>query len=477
MDISENTLNAVSFPIEAIPEEIRKPIEAIAEIGQLAVEISAQSVLSAISLATQHINTVTMGNHGACPVSSYFLTIAESGAGKTTADRYAMHAINEYVGELEEAYERLKLQYDLENRIFTQRCSQIGRESAHLTSTESAALISRVTKPLCPPIPEMITNSCTYSGLFELLREGPLSIGLFNDDSSGIIKGVLRQPNMLALLTNLWSGTPVRRRTNNKSISTKGRRLSAHLMVQPGHADQLLFGEHADEQGIIPRFLISAASVRKKTFRHGDVSAHQESLSAYDARIDALVRSAKAEADVAPLRPSANALNLFYNFCDEVEEIGDAGGEFSLIRSSLRRSPECAARLAAMMAIFLRGRGVRQVKEGEMAAGIALMRYYNHQKFDLYREHHVDPIAEMAEAAYSWMCNRCSNQLISQREFCYRGIPAKARNASKAELVLGYLERNGRLERLEGKQVVNGQMREKVWRIIPSYQVMTVAAE
>lgn len=475
MDTFENTLNASNFPLEVIPDEIRKPIEAIAEIGQLAVEISAQSVFSAISLATQHINTVAMGNHEACPISSYFLTLAESGAGKTTADRYAMHAINEYVGELEEAYERLKPQYDIENRIFTHRCRQIERESTHLPSTESAALISRVKKPVCPPIPEMITNSCTYSGMFELLWKGPQSIGLFNDDSSGIIKGVLREPNMLTLLTSLWSGTPVRRTMNNKSISTKGHRLSAHLMVQPGHADQLLFGEHANEQGIIPRFLISVASGRKKTVRQGDVSAYKDSLSAYDVRIDGLVRSAKAEADIAPLRPSANALNLFYNFCDEVEQIGNAGGEFDLIRSSLRRSPECAARLAAMMAIFLRGRGVRQVKEGEMAAGIALMRYYNRQKLDLYREHHVGPVAEMAEGAYTWMCNRWPGQLISQREFCYRGIPAKARKASNAGLVLDYLERNGRLERLEGKQTVNGQMREKVWRIIYPAQMMAAA--
>src|SRR3546814_20003810 len=60
-------------------------------------------------------------------------------------------------------------------------------------------------------------------------------------------------------LSSFWDGTPVKRVRGGDGVSIlKGRRLSLHVMVQPGIAEGLLADPMLQQQGLPSRLLVAA---------------------------------------------------------------------------------------------------------------------------------------------------------------------------------------------------------------------------
>jgi hypothetical protein len=460
------------FPLKHLPDDIVKPVHAIQDLGQVPVEIAAQSVLTAISFAAQPLGDVMLPRQGRKPLNSFFLTLAESGSGKTTAEKFAMAAVNAHVDALETAYRKELLAHKIELKAYRQAVKAIERQLRdHPRDVIIDALTALGEEPVPPLRPDAIVRMTTYRGLLDTLQDGQPSLAMINDDSGGFIKGTLNDASMVTLLADQWSVTPYRRTIAKSWTVLKDRRLTAHLMVQPDHADKLLHGEHSKDQGIIPRFNIAVAPLHVKAIPVGDRAEQQAVVDAFNARITALlatpanVQNRNELVIERVLSLEHGAEELFVAFMDEMNAKALPGGEYSLIRTSAIRAPENAARLAGSLALFRHGPDAQSVQVEDMSAGIALVYYYLSIKLSLYGATSVDPDEDLAEKTWAWLSERWDDSLISFRDIMNSGSPRQVRRADRASIAVQFLERQGRLTRLEGKHLVRGVPRERVWRI------------
>ena len=340
----ENFNIDTDYPLRHLPDEIREPIVAVHDLGAVAVEIVGQVVLATISMATQHISDVKVPRLGQKPLNSYFLSLADSGAGKTTAESFAMVTVNAHIDALEADYGEQWQNYKIDLKAYQSEMKAVERDMrGHARQHIAEALRDVGAAPLPPLRPDAIARMPTYKGLLNLLRDGQPSVALINDDSSGFIKGALNDAEMVTLLTDIWSATPYRRITDRERLLLKGRRLSAHLMVQPNHADALLHGAHTAEQGIIPRFNIAIAPLRQKTAPKGDIVAQERIVGEFNNRVAALIAhpgAVKNRNEVVvdqPLVMTSEAEELFVRFLEEMAASSQPGAPLAAIRSSAIR--------------------------------------------------------------------------------------------------------------------------------------------
>jgi len=473
-DVSSSTYKPdTEYPLAVLPPAIQAIIIAIHDLAQVAVEMAGQVSFSTISFAVQHITDVEVPRQGQKPLSSFFLTLAEASTGKTAAERFAMAAVNAYVDALEVAYEKQFHDYQIELKAYRQEIKNVERSMKDQHRDAIAEALKDVGSPPPQPLrPDMITRMATYKGLLDSLRDGQASAGLINDDSIGFIHGAANDPAMISLLTDIWSGTPYRRVTGRERLILKGRRLTAHLMVQPKHAADLLHGKFTADQGIIPRFNIAFAPLMEKTAPKGDRATHLKTVAAFNERIASLLQVPGAiqnrnEVKVeTPMVMSQEAEEFFISFMDNMATAVRPGDDLSSIRTSAVRASENAARLAGVMTLFVHGPETTEIELPEMKAAVALMDYYMRQKLSLYDDVHVDPDIELAEKAWIWLSEKWDDPNISQRDLTNIGSPRAVRRADKAATVIGILERDGRLLRLLGKHPVRGIDRERVWKIV-----------
>ena len=461
------------YPLDRLPAEIRQVIAAVHDLGQIPAEIVGQSVLAAISFAGQHISDVTVPLQGQKPLCNFFLSLAESGSGKTAAEGYTMAAINAHVEELEAAYEKEVHDYKIDLKAYQQELKEVERTMRGHPRDAIAEALKDVGSPPLPPLrPDAITRMATYKGLLDSLLYGRASVGLINDDSIGFIKGAASDPSMISLLTDTWSGTPYRRVTGNDRLLLKGRRITAHLMVQPNHAHALLHGKFTVDQGIIPRFNIAIAPLMEKTTPKGDRASHLRAIAAFNERITVLLQHPGAvqnrnEVKVRdPLVMSQESEDCFVGFMADMAAASRPGGELASIRTSAVRAAESVARLAGVMTLFTGGPEKTVIDLPELKSAIALMCYFMEEKLSLYNESLVDPDIELAEKVWAWLCEKWDEPLISQRDLTNVGSPRAVRRADKAATVIRILQDQGHLVRLEGKHEVKGQPRERVWQIV-----------
>ena len=96
------------FPVEALGAVLEPAARAIHDRVQAPLAVCAQSVLGTAGLATQAYANIELpiGGKRVKPISSYFITIAESGERKTEADFQANWAIRKYEESLRESMTR-----------------------------------------------------------------------------------------------------------------------------------------------------------------------------------------------------------------------------------------------------------------------------------------------------------------------------------------------------------------------------------
>ncbi len=173
--------------------------------------------MTAISVATQHISNVEVPNQGEKPLSCYFLSVAESGAGKTSAESLAMAAINARADALEAAYKQQEHIYEIELEAYKQERKSTKSDMRGHPAAEIAEALMAIGEPPQKPLrPDLVTSMATYAGLFEFLQDGQASVCVSNDDAAAFIQHASDDADMVTLMTGLWSGTKITRITSGK---------------------------------------------------------------------------------------------------------------------------------------------------------------------------------------------------------------------------------------------------------------------
>ena len=253
------------FPIDSLGDVLSAAARAIHDRVQAPIAICGQSVLAAAALAGQGHADVALpiGPGQARPLSLYLFSIAASGERKTACDAEAMWPIRRREAALREQYDGDSLRYANDRAAYDR-----AREAALKTGKGDRATIRAALDALDPapepPLTPMLTcPDPTYEGMCRLLAVGQLSIGIFAAEGGQFIggHGMSDEARLrtAAGLSASWDGEPIRRvRAGDGATILPGRRVSLHLMVQPGVADIWLRDRLLIDQGLLSRTLMTA---------------------------------------------------------------------------------------------------------------------------------------------------------------------------------------------------------------------------
>ena len=223
-----------------------------------------QSALGALSIACQnHVVVQRPGSRDTHPISLNLLTIAESGARKTTIEDVMFSPVRDKEHELMERYREEKASYSNELSIWTSKYKVLNRMLAkqvekgeNTEDIENQIRAAQQTQPLEPMKPSFIFEDTSRSALFKSMKEGlPMGL-LLSSEADHVLNGMAFQDN--SAMNSLWSGSDVKiNRSTAEDITLKNCRLTVALQIQPAAFDHFMRkrGAKAHGTGLLARFL------------------------------------------------------------------------------------------------------------------------------------------------------------------------------------------------------------------------------
>lgn len=252
-----------TLPLKSIPKVIENLVKSVSQDMQVPIELVFNMAMTAISFACQsHIEIIPPYSDIPEPCSLYFLTIAESGEGKTTINKLLMKPFYDYEAKMKQAY-KLRLEEhkrDLEvweskkkalHSAFRQAVKYSDDGEAEAEKIKSHAL----NKPVKPTRPDFIYEDTSPTALFEGVNEQPDAM-LYSDEGGIFSKGSLKDHP--EALNRMWDGGKYDFRRANRDVLEISACLTASLMIQPivfmGYLKKN--PETARGSGLLSRFLI-----------------------------------------------------------------------------------------------------------------------------------------------------------------------------------------------------------------------------
>lgn len=245
--------------LRAIPPGSSYPVQSLGSLAAVVpvvqgmtlapMAIPAQSALAVASLAVQGFADVEALGGGYSPPSLYALTIAQSGERKSSCDKPLMAALREFERDQARAQRDEMTSFHNAHALWKGERVRILAEAksgkGDKKTGAQADLDAHGPEPVARPSADRTVSEPTFEGLTRLFSEGQPSLGIFSEEGGQFIGGhAMNSENRLktlAALNDLWQGNPIRRtRAGDGAYTLHGRRLAAHLMVQPDAARALM---------------------------------------------------------------------------------------------------------------------------------------------------------------------------------------------------------------------------------------------
>ncbi|MEM9755619.1 MAG: YfjI family protein [Pseudomonadota bacterium] len=403
------------FPVRSLGP-FKSAVEAVQGQTQAPIAIPAAAALSAAALAVQgHVDVETLA--GPRPVSLFLLTVAKSGERKSSCERLLVERLRAFERAQSDAHQDAMASWKNDHALWTvARDSILGDATAKTGDKRREAKVdlhAMDPEPAAPPIPDRTVTEPTFEGLTRRFAEGLPSQGLFSDEGGRFLGGfAMSKDNRQKTLTarnKLWDGSPIQRtRQGDGSFTLFGRRLSVHLMVQPGVWRDVLADPMTADTGFLAQFLIceppSTIGRRLQRLSRADTGA----IPAFNARLRAILEAPLPMDDgthelqprVLRLTPGARA--LLAEYADHLE-LGQAqGGAFAEITGAAAKAAELAARIAGVMTAWT-DLAATEVTPETMADAITLSQYYLGEALRLADASNVSRRVDQAERLRTWL--------------------------------------------------------------------------
>ncbi|MGA7871884.1 MAG: YfjI family protein [Candidatus Binatus sp.] len=473
---------AEPFPVDALPDVLREAALAIHAITRAPIAIGAQSVLAVATLAVQAHADIELPTRAVRPLSCNFITIADSGDRKTSADDLALKSIRDREKLLTLDYERER--NDHANRLEAwdkQRAQILSDKGRYPTAAQKRAALDELGESPLPPLLPMLTcPEPTFEGLTKLLRDGQPSIGLFSSEGGQFIGGhAMSAENRLktaAAFSSVWDGTPVNRvRQGDGSFVLHGRRVAVHLLVQPGVGARLFSDATLDDQGTLSRLLAAYPETTAGTrFWKEPEDADFSRISSFSGLITKILetpaRTGDKRNELVPrvLRLSLAARRLWIQFVDHIEAQMGAGGDLRPVRAFASKAPEHAARIASVFQL-ISDLAAQDLSGKHMAAGITLVQHYITEALRIHAAGLDDPDLVLASKLLEWLTadwlKKEPDGYVSLPDIYQLG-PSAIRDKGTAGRIVAILVDHGYLRHHDGPMKVAGETRRDVWVIV-----------
>lgn len=463
IDFRPSVGDAEEFPLDRLPERLADCIRGIVDIVQVPVPIAAQAVLGACAIVAQTRLMVEMPTGEEVPASLFLFTVAASGDRKSSCDKKALAPIYAREKDLRQAYDGKHQQFVIDKAAYDAALAKAKRDGGKDRSKVRQNMEDVGQPPVPPALPMLLVEEPTIEGIVKLLDEAHPSIGLFSDEGAQFLGGYSMQEEQKAktgaMLSQLWDGKPIKRvRGTDVTKILDGRRMSLHLMVQPGVAAKL-FGDRAlRDQGMMSRMLITYPKSLKgtrfwrdptpKAFQ--DVATYQERLSkllqAGFARMDPETR--ELELVVCKLQPAARA--MWIEFSDHLERQQVADGPLVEVSDLASKMAQHALRLAAVISYFSGGESTIRdgISADAMGAGIALGEFYLSEALRLFNAGSVDEDSENAQMLVEFIRKERLERV--GRRWLSRNGPKQVRPAQILSRAIELLTLQGHLAEVQG---------------------------
>jgi hypothetical protein len=468
---------------------LKAVVEAVQAATQAPVAIAAQSALSVASLAVQaHADVETVA--GYAPVSLFCLTIAQSGERKSGCDKLVMAGLREIERERASDYRDQMSEWDTANRLWAAKRDRLIKDAAGNNAQKArdaeADLASLGAGPEVPQSPKLTTSEPTLEGLVKLYLIGQPSLGLFSDEGGGFLGGhAMNSDNRLktvAGLSGLWGGDALDRvRAGDGATTLYGRRLAAHLMVQPIAARPLLSDPIASGQGFLARFLITEppSAIGTRLRQTGDnvadvaIVAASERLSAILAQPFPTSENNSKELSPRALPLSPEAKKLLFGYYLATEQAQAQGGDLEQVKSFASKSPEQAARLAGVLTLWA-DLGASVVSAETMANAIELAQFYLFEAKRLAEAATVTEEIDRAEELRRWIMGIWQTMAVSQNRDPLTLVPRDVvnfgpnsiRETVTVKKLMKVLADHGWLAQLDAGTVIDGKARRLAYRVV-----------
>lgn len=461
------------FPVDALGP-LKEPAIAIQSRTQAPIEICAQSVLAAATLAIQAHIDVELPGGGTKPVVGMFVSIAESGERKTSVDKIALAPVRDIESQWNRDHKLATADY--ENRLSAWKTARLSVKKG--SAADMVAAFGQIgLEPQAPPHPMLICSDVTPEALVLHLEKGRPMAGLFTAEGGILIGGAAfndeSRMRTAGLLNSLWDGEPIRRqRVGTGTTFLPGRRCCAHIMMQQVVADRLLGDSMLDGMGMLARMLIVApeSTAGTRLFKR-DAPENAAILKAYNDQITALLcmdlpTNDLNDRELVPrvLSLDADATAAWIVFHDQCETAIGKSGELVTIKPFAAKLAEHAGRLAAVLSAYADPQA-QSVPYWAMWSGIQLAQHYAMEMLRLHGGASTPLPLRHAQKLLDWWQRR--DEPILHLAKIYQYGPTDLRSAKPAKDAVKALIDHGWVERLEPGTEIDGKPRKDVYRLVP----------
>lgn len=450
------------YPLDALPARLAECIRGLVDIVQIPTSIAAQAVLGACAIVAQTRIEIEMPTGEIIPSSLFLFTVAASGDRKSSCDKRALGPVYRREKELREGFEPKQQQFSIEKAAHETAVKAAKSNKKNRFQIEEA--LKECGPPPTPPaLPMLLVEEPTTEGIVKLLDEAYPSIGLFSDEGAAFLGGYSMQDEQQAktgaVLSQLWDGKPIKRvRGTDVTKILDKRRMSLHLMVQPGVATKLFGNKALRDQGMMSRMLITfPKSMKGQRLWREPTQEAKDAVANYQARLAKLLTVAfsgmnpetrELEFQVVQLTPQAR--EMWIAFSDHLEMQQGVDGDLAEVSDLASKMAQHALRLAAVVAYYQSGD--KLIRDGisadAMKAGIALGQYYLAEALRLFNAGSVDEDSDNAHALVEFIRKEKLDRV--GKRWLSRNAPKNVRPATVLARALFLLVEQGHLNEIKG---------------------------
>lgn len=451
--IASQMCSFLPLPLQHVVTELRL-------LTQAHDDIIINSMLNAMAVAVQASTDILHPfTHKPIPLSLYCITVAESGARKSTVESLLMAPFRQFEQRQEDDGKRRRRHYEDEIDIYDIRLkvlkAKLKKAIANQNKEEEAKSgaelkLHKDNKPIVEPAPRILVSDITQSALQKVLSSSWNALCLNTDEAGKILNG--KDFSMPSFYNGLWDATPFsieRVATGRSQISNY--RFSMNLMLQPSTFAKYIriHGEQAKESGFFARCLF-AFSQPSLTIQQPVVNkVPTPHLDNFIARITTLLDSTYEqflcgqlhERRVLALQDTARTSTLEH--AKEVYRIQLSTNDNPRAPQFIQRATEHALRLAGVMHAFLEEDENDAVDDNLTLSACQIMQEYSNRYQQAVDYHEITEQLIQALLTFIQQNTHYHSSLnlhVTSKTLLLQKGPSKLRKKEQLDVALAILE-------------------------------------
>jgi Protein of unknown function (DUF3987)/Primase C terminal 2 (PriCT-2) len=439
---------AEPYPVDALGTILARAACAISRKIQVPEAIAAQSVLSVACLAARAVADVRLPFGQIRPLSCYFVTVAQTGDRKTSADSEASSAIRRREADLRETFKEEMAEHKARMAAYLAVKKGVENAKGQTVEEKMQDIMDLGQEPQPPLSPFLTAPDPTIEGLLKAWKHAPASLGLFSAEGGQFVggHGMTDEAKLrtAAALSELWDGVPPKRIRAGDGVSIlPGRRLALHMLVQPEASAVFLSDRALKDQGLLSRVLSAAPeSIAGTRFYKAPQASDDAAIRDFERVIFNILSGHWPLTDGSLNELAPPALDLdpaardeWIRFIDRIERKIGKGGDLLPVIGLAAKAGEHVARLGGVMTVIHK-QGATTIGVEAIRSAIVLMDWYLREALRLSAAALTDPDLVLAQTLLTWLQERTP---ITKRDVLRLG-PSKLRTKAVLDKALAMLE-------------------------------------